>query len=177
MTDPSFVSPGGASLLKPTPEYPWWSAPIDPVRLLSYLQRCEALGIGYGLGAKAHNLMAIPPDYGEIDCSGWMRCAVAVATQGRTILPDGSVNQHDWCDRMGLKVSNRAAMLLPDGITRLCFIAPSVIHPVGHVFLARNGRTLESYGGHGPGSRSVLTQISLGVLQQVTSAVYVLGRP
>lgn len=173
----SFLAAGGTSLDAPSVEYPWPSAAVDASRLLSYLQRCIGLGIGYGLGAKAGLLTAIPPDYEQIDCSGWVRAAVAVATYGKTILPDGSVVQHEWCDRVGLKRSNQAALLLPDNYVRICFIAPSSLHPVGHVFLCRNAKTLESYGGNGPGSRSVLVHISAGILQRLTTAVYVLGRP
>jgi hypothetical protein len=166
---------GGSSLLPPTDAFPWPLVDLNVSRLTAYLARCELLGIGYGLGAKAHNLTANPPDYADIDCSGWVRAAVAVATFGKTILPDGSVTQHDWCDRVGLKVSSRAALLLPDGLTRIGFIVPTPAHNIGHVFLCRNLKTLESWGGHGPGSRSVLSPISLGILQQATSAVYVLG--
>ena len=166
---------GGSSLLPPSPGFPWPLAPVNGARLGQYLDRCVSRGIGYGLGAKASDLMAYPPDYERIDCSGWVRAAVAFATGGKTILPDGSINQHDWVDRSGLKVSARAALLLPDGLLRICFIVPTLEHSIGHVFLCRNLRTLESWGGHGPGSRSVLSHISLGVLQQATSAVFVLA--
>ena len=171
----SSLSSGASSLLPPSPGFPWPLAPVDTAALTRYLDRCVSRGIGYGLGSKARDLLAYPPDYRQIDCSGWVRAAVAFATAGRTVLPDGSVNQHDWCDRSGLKVSSRAALLLPDGLLRICFIAPSLEHEIGHVFLCRNLRTLESWGGHGPGSRSVLAHISLGVLQQSASAVYVLA--
>ena len=163
-------------LLPATPAFPWRLAPLDVGKLDGYLSRCEWLSIGYGLGSKAHNLMAIPPDYSEIDCSGWVRAAVAIATGGVTILPDGSVIQHEWCDQVGLKKSAWPALLLRDGCTRLCFIVPSPAHPVGHVLLVRNGQTYESWGGHGPGSRSILSHISLGVLQRAIGAVYILGR-
>lgn len=171
----SQFSSGGSSLLPPKPSFPWPLAPIDPHRLSNYLGRCVALGIGYGLGSKAHDLADPAPDYSRIDCSGWVRAAICVATFGQTVLPDGSVNQHDWCDRVGLKKSSRAALLLLDGRLRICFIVPTLEHSVGHVFLCRNLKTMESWGGHGPGSRSVLAHISLGILQQATSAVYVLA--
>ena len=171
----SQISGGGSSLLPPTPAFPWPLVPLNVRDLTGYLARCEWLSIGYELGAKAHNLTAIPPDYRDIDCSGWVRAAVAVATGGRTILPDGSVVQREWCARVGLKRSAIPALLLKDGYTRIAFIVPSREHPVGHVLLVRNRETLESWGGNGPGSRSVLSHISLGVLQQVIGAVYILG--
>lgn len=172
----SQLSGGGSSLLAPTPSYPWRLVPLDLARLDAYLARCVARGIGYELGAKASRLLAVPPDYDNIDCSGWVRAAVAVATGGRTILPDGSVNQHDWCDRAGLKVSTPAALLLPDAWVRIAFLVPTLAHPVGHVFLCKGGRTRESWGGHGPGSRPVLSHIGEGILERCAGAVYILGR-
>lgn len=169
------VSGGGSSLDPPTPSFPWPTAPLNVRDLTSYLAKCEWLSIGYELGAKAHNLTALPPDYRDIDCSGWVRAAVAVATGGRTIMPDGSVVQHEWCEKMGLKKSGILALLLADGYTRIAFIVPSREHPVGHVLLVRNRQTLESWGGNGPGSRSIMAHISLGVLQQAIGAVYILG--
>lgn len=160
-----------ADLLPPTESYPWRSLPVDPERMRRYLALCASRGIGYRLGAKAHVLDAVPPDYDEIDCSGWVRAAVAVATDGRVILPDGSVQQNDWCASVGLKRSGPAALRLFDGLTRIGFLRPSQAHPVGHVYLCRLGRTLESWGGHGPGSRLVSTP----VLSARTTDVYVLA--
>jgi len=159
------------ALLPPTQGYPWHSAPLDPEKLRQYRAECMARGVGYQLGAKADDLEAPSPDYEAIDCSGWVRAAVAVATTGRTILPDGSVNQNDWCAAQGLKRSGCAACRLMDGLTRIAFIRPSATHAIGHVYLARNGRTLESWGGHGPGSRTVSTHI----LSAETTDVYVLA--
>ena len=160
-----------AGLLPPTEGYPWYSAALDPERLRRYLASCQAHGVGYALGAKAHDLEAVPPDYTAIDCSGWVRAAVAVATEGRTILPDGSMVQNDWCAAQGLKRSTWAACRLQDGLTRIAFIRPNRFRTVGHVYLCRLGRTLESWGGHGPGSRSVTTHI----LSAETTDVYVLA--
>ena len=103
--------------------------------------------------------------------AGVPAAAVAVATDGRLILPDGSVNQNDWCATHDLKRSTFAACRLQDGLTRIGFIRPSVLHRIGHVYLAHNGRTLESWGGHGPGSRPIITHI----LSAETTDVYVLA--
>lgn len=159
------------ALVPPTQSYPWHSLPLDSTRLRRYLASCVAHGVDYELGAKAGDLLAVPPDYAAIDCSGWVRAAVAVATEGRTILPDGSVNQNDWCAAHGLKRSSYAVCRLADGLTRIGFVRPSSQHPVGHVYLCRNGRTLESWGGHGPGSRPV----GVHVLSAETTDVYVLA--
>ena len=160
-----------SALLAPTQGYPWYSLPLDPERLSRYLGTCLAQGVGYELGGKAHDLRAIPPDYHAIDCSGWVRAAVAVATEGRVTMPDGSVVQNDWCVSRGLKRSDFAGACLRDGLTRIGFIRAGGFHPVGHVYLVQNGRTLESFGGHGPGSRPVTTH----VLSAETTDVYVLA--
>ena len=160
-----------SALLAPTQGYPWYSLPLDPERLSRYLGTCLAHGVGYELGGKAHDLRAIPPDYHAIDCSGWVRAAVAVATEGRVTMPDGSVVQNDWCVSRGLKRSDFAGACLRDGLTRIGFIRAGGFHPVGHVYLVQNGRTLESFGGHGPGSRPVTTH----VLSAETTDVYVLA--
>jgi hypothetical protein len=165
------VSDHSLALLPPTQSYPWYSAPLDPEKLRQYLAICMARGIGYKLGAKADDLAGEPPDYENIDCSGWVRAAIAVATHGQTILPDGSVNQNDWCAAQGLKRSTFAACRLQDGLTRIAFIRPTEAHAIGHVYLARNGRTLESWGGHGPGSRLITTH----VLSAETTDAYVLA--
>ena len=159
------------ALLAATESYPWPSAPLDSERLRRYLATCYACGVGYALGAKAGDLMSVPPDYHNIDCSGWARAAIAVATDGRTILPDGSVCQNDWCAAQGLKRSDYRSSRLMDGLTRIAFIRASYLHTVGHVYLVQNGRTLESWGGHGPGSRP----IGVHVLSEETTDTYVLA--
>ena len=176
------------SLLPPSDDFPYPLVPLDLGKLDGYLSRCEWRGVGYELGAKAHDLLAIPPDYTVIDCSGWVRAAVAVATEGwdvgptasvkrpALLLPDGSVNQHDWCDQAGLKKSTPAALLLPDPWVRIAFLVPSPQHKIGHVFLCHRGMTRESWGGHGPGSRPVTSHISEGVLELCAGAVYILSK-
>ena len=159
------------ALLPPTQGYPWHSVSLDTERMRRYLGSCQAQGISYALGAKAKDLLAVPPDYREIDCSGWVRAAIAVATEGRLILPDGSTNQNDWCAANDLKRSAFAACRLQDGLTRIGFIRPSAYHRIGHVYLVHNGRTLESWSGHGPGSRPILSHI----LSAETTDVYVLA--
>lgn len=140
-------------LIAPSPGFPWPTLPVSIALLTRYLAVCEERGIGYHMGGKARDLRAMPPDYREIDCSGWVRAALAVATEGKVILPDGSANQNDWCGRVGLKRCSPLACGLADGNLRICFHAPTRSEPIGHVWLVRNLSTLESWGGHGPGSR------------------------
>ncbi len=165
-----------------TSVFPWPTLPVDQMflqRLTGYLAECQARKTRYGLGEKAHVLTAYPPDYAEIDCSGWARAAIAYASEpsGVVILPDGSVNQHEWCEAQHLKVSSPDALTLHDGYLRIAFIVPTVQRLIGHVYLARNGMTYESHGGRGPDSRPVTSEIEGGRLCDMTTAVYVLGGP
>lgn len=160
-------------LLPPNGEFAWPTAPVEARRLVQYLRACEERGVRYALGAKAARLQAWPPDYDHIDCSGWVRAALAWASAGRLIIPDGSVNQREWCETHGLKRSAYGSLTLEDEIVRIAFIRPGVVHRVGHVYLAFDGRTMESWGGRGPGSRSPLTH----VLHAFTTDVFVLAVP
>jgi hypothetical protein len=162
------IIPGGAA-------FSWPTLRVDFVRLNAYLSACIRRGVRYGLGAKAdaggRHLAAFPPQYRAIDCSGFVRAALAYAAG--VVMVDGSVCQHDWIDDHHFKISTYSALLLKDGALRIAFIAPSRFERIGHVYLVRNGRTLESYGGHGPGSRSPLVH----VLHAFTTNVFVLTAP
>lgn len=164
-------------LVRPSEAFPWWSVRVAPYDIARYLAACVAGDVRYFLGAKAdaggRALDAWPIRYSHIDCSGWVRAALAFATQGALVIPDGSVNQREWCEGHGLKRSNYAALLRRDNVIRIAFIRATAAEHIGHVYLCYNGRTLESYGGHGPGSRSVLVH----VLKALTSDVFVLTAP
>lgn len=164
-------------LIAPSKSFPWPTLRLAPYDISRYLGGCVAAGIGYFLGGKADDggrpLDAWPPRYSHIDCSGWVRAALAFATQGALVIPDGSVNQREWCEGHGLKRSNYAALLRRDFVIRIAFIRATRTEHIGHVYLCYNGRTWESYGGHGPGSRSVLVH----VLKALTSDVFVLTAP
>ena len=54
--------------------------------------------VAYSFGAKAANLSEDTRFIDQIDCSGFVRYALARATNQALILPDGSSNQHDWAD-------------------------------------------------------------------------------
>ncbi len=166
-----------SALRAPTKAFPCFTVAVRPLDLAKYLGACVARGVGYQLGAKAdsdgRSLAAFPPRYDHIDCSGFLRAAVAWATDGGLILPDGSVNQREWCQNHGLKRSNYLALLRQDGIVRIAFIRATTTERIGHVYLCYNKQTIESYGGHGPGMRSPLAHI----LHALTSDVFVLTSP
>jgi hypothetical protein len=61
---------------------------------------------------------------------------------------------------------------LEDGRLRIAFIATKPGH-VGHVWLILNGKTIESWGGHGPGRRSW----NVKALRERVTSCYVLTNP
>lgn len=140
--------------------------PLAAALLLSALAACQFRGVGYGLGSKAPEghppqpQFSVKPNFRRIDCSGFVRWALWVATKGAVLLPDGSAVQNDWCAAMGLKRTDYANCALQDGHVRLCFHRPNGRggDRMGHVWLVYGdgsgvAMTLESYGGHGPGRR------------------------
>ena len=172
----TLIAPRPGGPLDPaTPEFPWPTVPLALGRLQAYLAACVARSVGYGLGCKApaQFLDACPPEYRLIDCSGWVRAALANATRMRTLVPDGSVNMNDWCGAQGLKRSNLVSTMLRDNIVRIAFHRPNDADNIGHVWLTYNGMTMESWGGHGPGSRPWSTHI----LKILCTDVYILALP
>jgi cell wall-associated NlpC family hydrolase len=125
--------------------------------------------VKYRLGAKPR-MGAVPgKDFTSADCSGFVRWLVNAATSGQTTLPDGSVCQHDWCKAQGFQAVPYSDAAKSDSVLRVAFMAPAGKDP-GHVWLIINGRTVESYGGHGPGRRAWDTP----VLKRRASACFVL---
>lgn len=121
---------------------------VDTQLLVSLAQNMQDAGVRYRFGAK----MPLTSWRGsrEVDCSGFVRYALWRAS-GEDI-GDGSVQQHDRIKSAGFKPSTPADARRKDGILRIAFLAPHGKDP-GHVVLILNGKTLESYGGHGPGRR------------------------
>ena len=118
------------------------------VSILETLTDHMAGRVRYHMGAKAPSLDCDSADIHQIDCSGFVRYAVAKSTDQRVIMPDGSVAQHEWCDEQGLKVSDFESGKLQDGAVRLAFLPPTSSLGPGerHVMLLHMGHTLESHG-------------------------------
>lgn len=120
----------------------------------------------YGWGMKAPSLSCDSALIKRIDCSGLVRWAVNRIFHGTVVLPDGSVNQHDWC-RVRLESAGdyaSAVRAVKPGRLLIAFLSPD---PVGHVWLVGHDplvskvETFESWGHHGPGSRDPLTSVLL----------------
>ena len=138
---------------------------VNLEKLLALHAECERRGIKYGLGAKAPAMAATPAQIARIDCSGYVRWLLWQASGGALKLPDGSQNQRDWCEKNLREVGSYrdAAQYMTGKRLFIAFIRPGYngCGPVGHVWLLLDGdpgmgvtaETVESYGGHGPGSR------------------------
>jgi hypothetical protein len=147
---------------------------VDLARVQKFLRDCETSNprVKYGLGAKVPFHGAVPgKDFKKIDCSGFVREAIRLATNPSVPFPDGSVVQHDWVRNKGFQHGTVADGKLNDNILRIAFLRPqdSPSH-IGHVVLLSRGRTMESHGGVGPDSRSWT-----GQGWQAKTSVYVLG--
>jgi hypothetical protein len=152
------------------------ATPVDLQLLNTVFARLAARGIPYRLGGK------IPLDVDTsdpriargIDCSGFVRYALAKATNQALVLPDGSWNQHAWCRDQGLHQLGRYSDVTQADPSRLfiAFINPEP-QRVGHVWLIHRAEepggdwrqeqptTLESHGGHGVDSRLWSTRVLL----------------
>jgi len=130
--------------------------------------------VKYRLGAKAPNLNCDSSQITRLDCSGVVRYVLHRA--GIHDVPDGSQAQLAWCRQKGFKTSSYDANGAGrcDGALRIAFASPKggKAWP-RHVWFIHNGRTYESYAGHGVGSR----QWNNPKLTSIVSACYVLTRP
>jgi hypothetical protein len=127
-------------------------------RAQAFLTACETSvpRVTYGLGKKVPFLGAVPGrNFTQVDCSGFVREAIRLASNPPVPFPDGSVVQHDWVRAHGFAKSSVVEGMQHDGIMRIAFLRPQdVPSGIGHVVLIVNGATLESHGGVGPDSRS-----------------------
>ncbi len=119
-------------------------------------------GIPYGFGHKAKSLTMLPEKINSIDCSGEVRYLLAQGSKQNLIIPDGSVTQREWCEPRLREVDYNDLPMADESRLFIAFITPFIngCGRVGHVWLAGKfdsdwaPDTLESYGGHGVGSRN-----------------------
>jgi hypothetical protein len=158
------------------------SLSISKGKLLSIVHLMQAMGVRYGLGAKAVPLSASPPTFappGHVDCSGFARYAFYHVCN--LTVPDGSSNQNDYLKSQGFK--HHAIPAPGDYTTNLdptivyaCFCrAGTRGETIGHVWFIVNIRgtwwSVESHGGVGPNSRLAITP----VLERICTDLYPLG--
>lgn len=139
-----------AGLIPPTDAYPWPHVDLDIPLMLTLSERTCQPGNQYRLGGKAPSLKADSATIAGIgiDCSGYVRWILHRATGDDLVIPDGSVNQADWCREVGLKSSTVGLCGESDGAVRLAqWSNPG---GVGHIALVHNGQTIESHGKAGP---------------------------
>lgn len=140
--------------------------PVDLDILEQDFAQLERNGVSYGYGKKAPSIMCDPDKIKSIDCSGYVRWALARATGGNMKIPDGSQMQRAWAEANLREVKYvNAARYMTDSRLFIAFIKPFTngCGKVGHVWLLAqyndgdNGTatgTLESHGGAGINSRN-----------------------
>ena len=113
-----------------------------------FLQACMTSHprVTYGLGKKVPFHGAVPGrDFTQVDCSGFVREAVRLATHPMLPFPDGSVVQHDWVRAQAFAASSVIEAGQDDDLVRIAFLRPQdAPSRIGHVVLISAGMTLES---------------------------------
>jgi len=150
----------------------WKTIKVDRALLEFAIKGCVNVRYEIGTPRSKPALHSRPGDFSYADCSGLFRWLIYYITHGLVKPPDGSWYQRKWCKEQGFKSTSYDMLALHDHRLRVGFIPPSP-GQVGHVFLCINGRTIESYGGHGFGRREWDTP----VLKRKTKEVFVLTDP
>jgi cell wall-associated NlpC family hydrolase len=134
--------------------------PLDIALFMEVFDHLCIHGTTYKLGAKAPSLSCDTSLVSAIDCSGFVRYLLARASRQGLVIPDGSVNQHQWCREQGFpKVAYGGPSIATSKRLYLAFIEPVYEVRPGHVWFVYQGHTMESYGGQGVGSRAWNTPV------------------
>ncbi len=145
-------------VVQPSAAFGWLTlAFVDYDKPVEYTNALEARGVKYVYGGKADPLGENLANITGLDCSGFVRDCLfrSLGDPADYDIPDGSDNIHQWAIAAGLKQSDPADAGSADHYWRIAFLEPTDSHDgIGHVLLNRDGTTYESYGGHGPGSRT-----------------------
>lgn len=148
---------------------------VDIPYLLRLMALCVAAVVTYLMGGKAHDLMAVPLDVRQIDCSGFARWLLYHATRGALLLPDGSCIEDQALALDGFKRSDPANCALHDGHVRVCIHLADDKDGTGHIWIVLNGVTYESHGGRGVSSRAWNVKLSSGYrLDELATHCFVL---
>jgi len=142
--------------------------PVDINQLATFKAAAYAAKVKYGFGAKDPHVGSGVIDFDDIDCSGWARTMTDYATHNvlrSAGFPDGSYNQAMWLVNVAKFKSHRIESVqdyidcaeVNDNLYRLCFHLPGGRggDSIGHVWGDMHLHTSESYGGHGPGERTI----------------------
>jgi cell wall-associated NlpC family hydrolase len=127
---------------------------LIPMPNLEHHFRMSVLwGVSYRLGAKFDDITAEHPIAHHVDCSGYIRWLVFHGSGGVLHLPDGSVNQHAFIQQQMFSARDYSKVLSnTSDAVYICFLRPTE-RKAGHVWLLRNGQTMESRSGKGISTR------------------------
>lgn len=154
--------------------------PVDWDKFADFKGRCYAAHVAYGWGSKDPGCGSGRVGFTRIDCSGFARTLLMYAAGGpdggaMRLMPDGSYTQGDWLAAQGFKPTAPENSALADGHLRCCVHHPDGMDEAGHIWLACNSHTIESFGGHGPGQRAWNAPLHSGhTLNELASVCFVL---
>jgi len=144
--------PLGLSADVEDPAWLWDQFLVNRSRLVALTNACIQRGVTYRYGSKPA-WPVMPPNsphmFARIDCSGFVGWLLTNAMGFDGLWARGSVEQREWIEPKGFKVSTPDAGMLRDGAVRIAFLPPGPWRPVGHVVLILDGQTLESCGSRG----------------------------
>ncbi len=172
---------GKLIVVKSGPLVGYVAAEIDWERFKKFKGECYAAHVPYLWNGKDRHCGSGTVDFPGLDCSGFARTLLMFAGGGPEEgafrhLPDGSYTQGEWFRRQGFKQTTPGASALHDGRLRVNVHHADDKDETGHIWLAVNGHTVESFGGHGPGERAWNYRLHSGhTLDQLASLSFVLA--
>ena len=137
--------------------------PVDLTILNDLFEHMEIRGVPYIWGGKANNDLGNPGHAKNgglgtdsinivgLDCSGFTQFAIYRGTEGKVVVPEGSVEQRDWASTHLKLAGSYNAVNNGEGLY-WSFFAPHGDRP-GHTWMTRQNWTRESKGGIGIYSR------------------------
>lgn len=138
--------------------------PLDGQLFEEVFAHLHLRGVPYLWGGKAHPLTVDTSAIAGLDCSGFAQYEVARCSGQQVIWPEGSAEQHDWCEAAGLHKLLRYSdvhFAADDSRLFVAFIRPVEGVHAGHVWFVRHGWTRESHSHVGVSSRPWDTPVLL----------------
>jgi hypothetical protein len=120
--------------------------------LVKVVKESTTAGIKYEMGSKPPSMDTPWHSIDDLDCSGFARKFIHDITEGKVVMPDGSMGQRIWCQKQGFqKIAYKDCTKQGDKLI-IAFMDP-VKKEAGHVWFEISGLTIESRGGVGPSRR------------------------
>ena len=150
----------------------------DLEAMKEYVNACVEKPVKYQWGCKVYEseLGKLPVGVTLLDCSGFVRSVMRSGwlTGQYFSFPDGSVDQHDWCQSVPLRPCSFEDNKLNDDLLRIGFIIPCADDgSKGHVWLMYNSMVWQCAAGTGVEITNMKTETYLG---KACDAAYIIGQ-